>query len=603
MMPEPDPGVPRTESPAGERARPVRDRFGRVLAALLVGRLILGLFLAHYQAVTMDEPDFIAAGLAGWQRGDWAFEQQNPTLGKLAISVPWLVAGARTPSPDAFPAAYAARDHYALGRNLLFAGERARLPLLLFSSRAIVVLLTTAALAALVLWLKRRAGTVAATWAAAIACVEPNLLAHGSLATLDALSVAGIVTACLAFEWALACGRWRAWLLTGMLVGVAVATKYSALLLGPVFLARALWWRIGDLRPGDGGILPSERSFLLRALAAGGLAVLVLWGAFGFRSRSLGDAWSDGRHAPGLTFPALLEQRRVPPWLRAPLTDWRLPLADPLLGIARVREVAAGGRMTFLDGRIYPAGTRWFSFWIFLWKTPLLILFGLAGAVVLTLRDPGTERPETRGGANPRLLRVLLFYFALWLLFPFTARNAFAYRYLMACVPFAIACAGIALARCTANRRWRTGLAGAAVGSLLLVTPHQFAFFNLASRAAGPPHRLAVDSNMDLGQGLRALAALPDRVPEIRDTTATIQLALYTPGDPDYIRTLVPALGGARVLDPKASPPPAGPFPLVVSATEFAGMGQFPASWFDTLRGVPPDGVIAGQYLVWLRGK
>ncbi|MCX7020045.1 MAG: hypothetical protein NTY46_13865 [Candidatus Sumerlaeota bacterium] len=93
---------------------------GRLIIVLLALRVLIGFGVAWRQTVTVDEPDFIASGLAAWRQGDWTLEPNNPPLTKLLIALPWLAAEAKLPSQDQYREAWNRRDHYAVGKALLF---------------------------------------------------------------------------------------------------------------------------------------------------------------------------------------------------------------------------------------------------------------------------------------------------------------------------------------------------------------------------------------------------------------------------------------------------------------------------------------------------
>ncbi|MCX7020044.1 MAG: glycosyltransferase family 39 protein, partial [Candidatus Sumerlaeota bacterium] len=331
------------------------------------------------------------------------------------------------------------------------------------------------------------------------------MLAHSSLATLDALAMATILASCVVFEFALDRVRWRWWLLTGLLGGLALAAKFSALLLLPAFAIRL--------------VIASWQGSLKTWVAAGRyvilciVAMVVMWACYGFSRVSIASSWQSGPHVAGQTFDQIMTDRHVPQWARPILTEWRLPLADAITGICRVAGVSERGRIAFINGRIYPQGTPFFNFWVFLWKTPSVLLAGLIGGIVVSSKDLIRRglalcQPASAPSGQPLISCYWpLYYFAFFFVMPFFARNAFAYRYLLPCVPFAIVLAAAALSRVIENARSHllTAVLSLMILAPLLVTPGQLAFFNMPSRLAGQPYQLAADSNLDWGQGLYAL--------------------------------------------------------------------------------------------------
>jgi hypothetical protein len=108
---------------------------------------------------------------------------------------------------------------------------------------------TTACLSALTIaavgaWAGRYVGRRAALFAAALLLFSPWAIANAHLITVDAPAALFATLAILASLGVLARGAWRDYLLAGLLLGLASATKYQAVLVVlPLVVAHLLHWR------------------------------------------------------------------------------------------------------------------------------------------------------------------------------------------------------------------------------------------------------------------------------------------------------------------------------------------------------------------------
>jgi hypothetical protein len=241
----------------------------------------------------------------------------------------------------------------------------------------------------------------------------------------------------------------RRWLLTGTLVGAALAAKFNMILLPPLLL----FCLLAESRV--------EKGIKAQPLAAGlaalcGLAALALvYGGAG----------------PGL-------------W-------WK--------GLSATLSRLSEGRSAFLLGRHSTEGWWWYFPAAMLVKTPLPLL-GLAALGVWSLR------------AQPRREWAwLLLPPALYLAAALTSKTQIGYRHVLPLYPFLAVLGGLGAAFLwNAGAKGRGAASLAALWLAVSVGrghPHHLAYFNeLAGGRAGGAAWLA-DSNLDWGQDLPGLAA------------------------------------------------------------------------------------------------
>lgn len=240
-----------------------------VVVALLAQSAVAMITTALAQSPTIDEPVYVGAAVHYWQQGSLRYNPEHPPLGKLIIGT-----GLAFADPHLDPGFKGNQSE--LGRHVLYeAGNDADRLMLL--ARLPMILLTLELGLVVFAFARDLTGPTGALVALGLYAFAPNIIAHGSLATLDVATAGFLLTS----TWLLWRARRRPWAYlpaAGLTLGAAVATKMSALAAVPVLLALAAWsvWRS---RP------PSPR--LRRVCVAGGaaaamvlVAVAVVWASY-----------------------------------------------------------------------------------------------------------------------------------------------------------------------------------------------------------------------------------------------------------------------------------------------------------------------------------
>lgn len=420
------------------------------LLLLFFGRL---LDAAARQSVTFDEVLHVLQGALYWQDETLYAVVRNPPLVNALIGLPVAALGRPALPPDLVR--YANQDWleisktfmWDLNTNGLLLNWLGRLPI-------IGLALLLAALASR--WAGQLFGTKrAALLALFLVTFDPNILAHGALATTDL----GTTFFFLLAGYAL----WRYWtavdtkhktavplLLAGAAVGLALAAKFSGIVVVIALLLMS-GWRFFTVRP--------RRQTIAQLLGHMGLllgtAVIVFLLVYRFQTTTL-------------------------------KLDFALQQAHQL-----------GGHSAYLLGELSQEGWWYYLPVVFLVKTPLPVLF----LSLLTLT--GIWRARDFGWAIlwPLLLAAGVFGAGL------ASSASIGYRYLLPALPLLYVSMGrLEKSKMKAQRPWLSWLTPAALATLGVVSlalhPHYLAYFNII--AGGPQNgwRVAVDSNIDWGQDL-----------------------------------------------------------------------------------------------------
>jgi hypothetical protein len=362
-------------------ARRSEGRFWKVLALAggLAAAALQGLAVTR-QSLTMDEPYHLLAGDLALRRGTNALNLEHPPLVKLVAALPVALAGppwARPASPaEALRLAPALFSDPALAR-------RARLA----SRAALALAFGLPWLAACFVLGRAVGGAPTGTVLALLAGLSSAVLPFVSIVQTDAAVALGFaLTLSAAWRFVARPSLARA-AATGLALGLALAAKFSAVLLLPA-VAAALWpWRGQDLGR-------SRRLAAAACLVGAAVAVPAL--TYAAANRSYDPAL--GREAIRAychNRATLVVGDRMERWEETLLAveAWSPGLAQWLVGAIGIGiQNDLGVYPSFAFGEVRPQGRWWYFPAVLAVKTPLPILaasLAALAALVAARRRPG----------------------------------------------------------------------------------------------------------------------------------------------------------------------------------------------------------------------
>lgn len=470
-----------SRKPAGLRRR-LRRRHRRWLLVLAVAALLAQMAVAMIttaveQTPTIDEPVYAGTAVVYVQQHSLRYNPEHPPLGKLIIATGMAVA-----RPHLAPGFVG--DQGELGRHLLY--ESGNDPWrVMFWARLPVIVVTLLLGLVVFAFARDLVGSVGGAAALALYTFSPDVVAHGSLATLDVPAAGFVLTA----AWLV----WRArrrplpYLpLAGLATGAALATKMSTLPVVPVLMCLA-GWSFWCARRTDGPE-PREWARLAGRAAAAAVgvalvAVVVVWATYLVVDPRL--RWTSSGHVPTVH------------GLRGLLVEW-LPLPEAYRNGMRVQFAFENATWQgFLFGRLY-SGSLWYYLpAALLVKTPLgMLALWLAGVGVMV------SVPRLRTSAVYVLLPP-----AVLLAAAMTGSRDLGVRYALFMPVFLAVAAACVLAL---RRRWAhlgvAVLVGFVAVSSVRTFPLYLPYSNEAFGGPAATHLRLHDSNVDWGQDLGRLA-------------------------------------------------------------------------------------------------
>ena len=186
---------------------------------------------ARQKSLTWDEPTFIVSGLSYLQTGGFRLNAEAPPLPQYLAALPLLLIDIE--QPDYASSDFNARGQVAFARHFMQANA-GRIDTIATLSRFPTWLVGAGLVLLVGLFSLRLMGPVAGLTAAAVSALSPNLMAHARLATTDAACALGMFATVYVFHIAVRKSDWRWWAATGVVCGMAILSKFTSLLLGPI---------------------------------------------------------------------------------------------------------------------------------------------------------------------------------------------------------------------------------------------------------------------------------------------------------------------------------------------------------------------------------
>ena len=489
-----------------------------VCLLLLMGANLLS--VVWRKGLTADEFYHVPAGFYHLTAGEFRINTEHPPLLKMLAALPLLLVGVEAPPPR-YEATAQPRERTEETLALFWRANTVRFEAVSFWSRVPAVLVTLGLGWLVFVYARRLFGSRAALLAVLLYVFEPTVLAHGRVVQTDVPAAFSY----LLFFYALH-SFWRGpttrrALGVGFATGLALATKFSLVIVVPVVaLALAVMFVAAPRR----GWLRSRVA--LQAGAAALVALLVVNAVYYFQSPPplAGDLAYVARHTPEaageLGAYARVLSKVVP--------------SQFLFGLYQVAVHNRNGHLASVMGRYGHEGWLLYFPLAFALKTTLPFLLVCLVALAWAAR-------RLYRGRERRML-LLLGPVALYTLFAMSSHINIGVRHILPIFPFLFIAGGALLERMLSSGRRRRVLVAAALLCWVAFEaarayPHYIPYMNqLAWRR--PHWYYLTDSNVEWGDDVRELAHYLRARGETRVTAALLDGVNYNEHSVPYVRTL-----------------------------------------------------------------
>ncbi|HAH45774.1 glycosyltransferase family 39 protein [Gimesia sp.] len=456
--------------------------FWSVVGFLLLIQFCLGVYSARQLSVTHDEYWHLPVGFLSLETSRFDYDRLNPPLIRSWSALPLLMTSAQSGSPDlsSDPADYgdAFLDANPVDYQHFY-----------FLGRCMILLLAVASGLLLALWTRELFSSQAACFAVFLWAMSPNILASAALGTQD-LAITGFFLAALYCGWKFAClPSWKWAIVTGVVLGLAQLTKYTAILLAPLLVIQWILVRYKN---------PEIRERQAKKTLA------MYWGILVFSCLFILNAGYlfQSTFQPVSSYQFQSSELKFLTALPEVLQSFPLPVPrDYIMGFDLQRFIMQQSHPTFLDNQWEQHGFRSYYLYTLLYKLPHGFQFLIVIALYSWLKNPRLLPRRT--------LAVLLTPVVLLLTIASLANNQLGLRYVLPIFPFLILlCAPLVEQLDFERRKILSYLVTIAILSLplsLRYAPDHLAYFN--ELAGGPElgDTHLVDSNIDWGQDLYRL--------------------------------------------------------------------------------------------------
>jgi hypothetical protein len=537
---------------AGGSARRILSPSGSwCLAGLIaLAHVLLAVTATLDESPTFDEPTHLTAGYSYWIKNDYRLDPENGNLPARWAALPLLLNHVRFPGIETPSQAW---NHSSVGltsRQFFFeSGNDA--DAILLQGRLMMSLFGAALCLVVFGWARSLFGIVGGLISEALMALDPNMLAHGALATSDVAAAFFFTVA----VWTL----WRVLHLLSLPRLVAAGLSFSGLFLtkmsAPSILLMAatlslirflsiepIKLRVGSIQKSLSNGKHKAAAICCVAIVLAGSVYFSIWAAYGFRYSALSE---DGlaRDIQNANWETCLHGAGLPAAPLRFIRDHHLLPEAYVYGVTYV-ALTSKSRPSFLDERWSIVGFPDFFPRAFLYKTPLpvfgfLVVAGLAGVLTYVKRSRSALRSAAPFFTATLRIVPLLVIISIYGLFALCTKLSIGHRHLLPIYPAIFVLCGASAWFCMRRRL----TIGAAVVTLLFgweaiasfsARPHYLAYFNETIGRPDQAYKHLVDSSLDWGQDLPSLKCAIDSLPNGEATASTIHLAYFGTADPKY---------------------------------------------------------------------
>ncbi len=503
--------------------------------------LIVSVKLANDDSLTFDEVAHILAGYSYVSEFDYRLNPEHPPLVKVLSGIPLLFLHLNFETTQELwneVNQWGEYKQWQAGHHLLHeAGNNvdqialfARLPIILIS----------VGLALLLFWWGKKIGGIATgIFALLLYVFDPNIIGHSHLVTTD-IGIAAATT--LAFYFFLNFVRnpsWKNAILTGLTLGIAQITKFSAILLVIFFVLLLITFVIFKLIDVKNNKISFISGYLAKSLLIGIVIFFTIWltyipFTFNMPTTVLSTL------APAKINPdtSIIDEKALDFVLWSNENSITRSLGTYVYGVMYVKNRVAGGNGAYFMGEVSDKAFPNYFPVAFLTKQTLFHLFfyvfAISAFIILTYQNilklfsqkiglsaSSGRKYVLHNFTEISLLLFVIFYFYISI----TGNLNIGFRHLFPIMPLiylitAKVCVDIYSKlinekRIIAVRYIFIAIIALMISETVMQFPYYISYFNQTVGGPKNGYKIITDSNADWGQDLKRLEEYLDKHPEI----------------------------------------------------------------------------------------
>ncbi|MCP4177948.1 MAG: glycosyltransferase family 39 protein [bacterium] len=452
------------------------------LAIISIVFFILTVASIRYKSATIDEPVIIASGNSYLRNHNNYINAENPPLFKSILAAPTYFMNLNLPKPSQkYNYTYNTHNIHNYGVEFLFKNN---FELILFYSRVINILFGLCTAFAIYFLLRIFFNHIYSCFGFTICLLLPNFVANARLATVDIGITLFMTLTCLFYYYSLHKEKFKWHILTGLSLGAALLSKYTAILLIPILFLQLISKLIHD-RNKKYNIVKKISALLLIIILAILLVNLLYF--------SSADIYANNPIFRSKYF-------TIFPWVTK-LISSILPYGY-LKGFDIVSSLNAGRFANIFMGKLYRGGESWWYYYIVVSllkiPIPIIILFFIGLITIIN-----------------RYYKKWKFYFFLFppliivFTFSFIAGRQLGLKYLLPAYPYLIIIIVYAVKELFKRKTVFKLLASILIFWLIfdniVIYPNYLTYVNQFFINSADTKKYFGDVNLDIGQDLPSL--------------------------------------------------------------------------------------------------
>lgn len=209
----------------------LKKYYKTIVVLILAAVFIVSLIVSSQEATTMDEQAHIPSAYTYVKYADMRLNPEHPPLIKYLSGIPLVFMDVKFPADD-LEWQTGINEQWTLGNKFIHSNNADAIT---FWSRFPIIIIALILGIFIFQWTRELAGTAAGLFALALYAFDPNILGHNHYVTTDLGIAAFIFFAFYFFVKFLKKPDFKNTVLAGLFLGLAELTKFSAVLLFPIF--------------------------------------------------------------------------------------------------------------------------------------------------------------------------------------------------------------------------------------------------------------------------------------------------------------------------------------------------------------------------------
>jgi hypothetical protein len=496
-----------------------------IVMGILAIVFVVSLIVSNQESTTMDEQAHIPSGYSYMKYHDMRLNPEHPPLLKDLAGTPLQFMNLKFPT-DSKEWQTGINEQWTIGNTFIHSNNADAVT---FWSRFPIVLIALVLGIFIYLWTKEIAGTLAGLFAFILYAADPNVLGHNHYVTTDLGIAATIFISSYFFVHFLKKPIWRNILWAGLFLGIAQLSKFSAVLLFPLFTLIAIVYALA---------LPAlnrKEKWKTIGSYAGKYALVILicfasiwilyvfntWNEPASKIQDVANTVFSNQGSGKIAKVVVISMSKI---------GSLKGMSEYLLGVFMVFVRVTGGNTYYFLGKVTNHASRAYFPVVFLIKETIPFLFLIVSALVIYLYQLGKSFPRVSGlklflSESWKKFRTYLHQgVAYYLAFGFILMYAYlsitgnlniGFRHLFPILPFAYLLVAkkisefFHLEHHDVTKKLATMIiAGLMIWIILepiIFFPSYISYFNEAVGGPKNGYKYVTDSNTDWGQDLKRL--------------------------------------------------------------------------------------------------